>query len=684
MKWFLTDGRLCLQGDGFCMTDISAELTAVVEGRDITYLPKGSWTITEDGNAATATCENFTLTAVQEPGGVLLLRTTYKNITGKPFDLMHSITALVGFWDSPLEKIMTNAYYGANGNIVNEMQTPVHSVNLTGWEGCYGGTDMLALIDRQGKNGVVGFASFREYFNALTVREDGEVRLLQYLERHPLACDDTVTTDWMYIQRCDDVRTGLFTYADTVARQMGAELKNWQTPVGFCTWYYWLNEISQDTIYDTLPVLDAHQDDLPVRYVQIDDGWFERDGDWDINGKFADGMKHMAEEIRSHGYIPGIWLSPYNYMFAEDDPRSAWEVQPYVKGEYYGRALDFSHPAARQHLYDIFHRVSHDWGYRYIKIDLITTHLAAGTYYDPTFTALKNYREGMKIIRSAVTEDTFLLGCTAPLAASVGLCDGMRVSRDIFEDWEAVKNIYNTVLKRYYMNHRWYINDSDCLIIRKEENEDGECRRHCTRNDDEIRSYVTAMAASGGILMLSDKLNLLSDKQIEMLSKLFPLNTVSALPLDLMDSFVPGILDLGLRGKTHVYALINWLDEAQEMALPVASGHAFEFWSQRYLGWLDGPFTTRVEPHCAQVIFVTEAAEATVVGVDDCIVPTIRQELAGGVLYGEFLKAGETQTVVSAYPLRALEGGVLEQVGGSLYRVTAADGAKTYRLAVEK
>lgn len=48
-------------------------------------------------------------------------------------------------------------------------------------------------------------------------------------------------------------------------------------------------------------------------------------------------------------------------------------------------------------------------------------------------------------------------------------------------------------------------------MIRKKENEDGDCRRYCSRTDEEIRTFLTAMYAAGGALFLSDKLPLMEE-----------------------------------------------------------------------------------------------------------------------------------------------------------------------------
>lgn len=685
MKIINHEGNLCLTDKYYNISNISVSLLTEIGGKTVEIFPVGEWKVLENRTSVVARCENFKVVAEETDSGTLL-RTTYINTTGAKIDKMHTFTAFNGQWSAPLDKLMTNDLFSVNGNEVNEMQAMVRSVKMSEEKEPVRGGDVMAFIDTEGNHVIAGFSSFLEFFSVVCADTDGRIKLQQNMESHPLENGESVTSDAMWISVCEDVRTGLLTYADAVAAQMGVELKQWETPVGFCTWYYYLRYITQDTIYENLEALDTNRETLPVKYVQIDDGWFYYSGHWEPTNYFPDGMKRVADEIKAHGYIPGIWLSPYIASFGEDDPRREWYVKNWDNDDCYNEpSLDFSHPEAKKFLYDVFHKVSHEWGYRYIKIDLITNRLSPGKYYNPSFTALKNFREGMKIIRSAVTEDTFLLACTAPLSSAAGLCDGMRVSGDIFGEWDSVKHIYNAVFKRYYTNRRWYINDADCLIIRKTENEDAECKRNCTRTDDEIQTFVTAMAASGGILMLSDKLGNLNSDQLKLLSKLFPLNTETALPLDLMDSITPGYLDLGKRGNTHIYALINWSDASDPMTVKTERGYVFEFWNQEYLGITEEYFTVEVGAHCAKVLYITDIADASVVGVDDCIVPTIQQKITAGVLYGEFLKKSECQTIATPYVLHAREGCEIEMTYEGevrLYTVKAVGDAKKYSVEI--
>jgi hypothetical protein len=188
--------------------------------------------------------------------------------------------------------------------------------------------------------------------------------------------------------------------------------------------------------------------------------------------------------------------------------------------------------------------------------------------------------------------------------------------------------------------------------------------------------------ATGGAMILSDKMPLLHEYQLKLLSYMYPINTQSAIPLDLMDSEVPGILDLGRRGHTHIFALINWTDAHRIMKVDIGRGHIFEFWSQSYLGLGAGVTQFEMEPHEAKVLFVTEEAPIAVVGVDDCLCPTIQQRYEAGILEGRFIKKGETVYVVAKAPIRAIEGCAVTPIckEQGLYAVTQIGESLSYSI----
>lgn len=668
----LLNGRpALLDGAGHPMlTDIQAgvEYTGNTWNR-LSCWDEGEWALEGSEAQGIVRCANVSIEYHREDTGMALrVRYTHMRDSLKSTDRFYSLHAL---WRCGFSRCLYNAPTEANGVQVNEMQSLVHTVRLTDGQRL-SGTENMALIDSEGNHILAGYISFERYFPCLEIGSEGRFNAFGQLEKRPLQKGETIWSDWLYIGLTDDARWGLIDYARIAARQMNSRAGKAETPYGFCTWYYYGGGLKPKNVYENLEILSKNRNRLDVKYFNLDDGWYKAWGDWSENEKFSCGMKKIADAIRAEGYLPGIWLAPLGGKKPSRlyDAHPDWFVRQWDSDEAVTNqnewgcylALDMSHPEVKTYIHDLYHRISHEWGYRHIKIDIISPSLMPGRYYDPSYTVLMNYREGLRLIREAITEDTVLLTCTAPMGGSIGYADGMRTSGDIFEDWSCLLSVFNQNLKRYYYNKVWFNNDPDCLLVRSAENEDEECIRQCVRTEAEIRTFATALMATGGAVILSDKLPLLKESQLDLLGKMFPINTQAAIPLDLMESEVPGILDLGRREKTRIFALINWTDVKKSVSLNIGDGHVFEFWSQDYLGRMQGERRFLLEPHGAKILFVTDPAPLSAIGVNDCLCPTIRQEYTDGRLTGAFIKKDEKLFVVSEKAIRSVSGCAAETV----------------------
>ena len=418
-------------------------------------------------------------------------------------------------------------------------------------------------------------------------------------------------------------------------------------------------------------------------------------GDWLENETFSKGMKQIADEIRADGFLPGIWLCPFsvaeNSKIAQEHPeyllqRCDGKGPMRISDEfaYFAYAIDPTSPGGADYLARVMKRISIEWGFRYIKMDYMISGVQPGARYNKKASALQSFRQGMEIIRSSVAPDTFLLGCTCPITPAIGLVDGMRISNDIFNDWNSLIDVFSRVTKRYFYHRKVFLNDADCVIIRKKENEDDFCLRNCIRTDSEIRVYLTCISAAGGILMLSDKMPLLSSAQIALLSKLFPLNTITACPLDLMESDCPGILDFGMRGNTRIVALINWDDYPKHMRV-AASGAAWEFWSGSFMGTAAGTFETLIPPHDVNLLFFTciPGSGAAVIGTDACLCPQLEQNFKDDALRFTPIKTNSSCVILTNRKAVSFKGCSVLKEANSLLTVRTDDGASYCEILFE-
>ena len=649
MKITVLNGRPAVfLGDVPVMTDITCGVR--YKGADdqmhSEYL-EGAWILTETEGSFVAECGGTKLTFAPEGKG-FTVKCDYLR-TGDTLPRCDDFVSFRGKLCDKVRKLVAAEIREVNGNKTNEMLTGIYTIDFnnhnTDSHEC---GDFGSLITEGGDGYIAGLLTTNGYFGGVYIDREGLIEARCFTERHPVENGKTLTGEVFYLTPADDPIRDIGDYCDTVGRYSEfAPRHKFDVPSGFCTWYYYLNEISSDIVKRSAEEMAAHRDTLPVRYVQIDDGWQVCYGQWEENERFPVKMKELADKIKSEGFLPGLWFAP---LWARIAKVAKEHPEYFAKDRDTGEqtlCVDYSVEGARDYMREVFRRATYDWGFKYLKLDLMTTCLGAYVYSDPEFNSLRNYKECLKLVAESVPEDTFILGCTAPFMPSIGLVDGMRVSCDIFEDWNSVKEVMLRTLKRFYYHKRFFINDADCLIIRKSENEDDECQRRCTRGDEEIKSYISATAASGGVLMFSDKLSLLNDEQKKMLSYLFPQNKDAAIPLDLFERSLPSVLDCGTKGKIRTVVLINWDDNDLTLSVDANGCHVFEFWSGEYRGICGAEYTVTLKPHCCEVIFLTEAGAPVVIGTDSALIPEIKQSYADGSLTFTFEKVGETLYVAA-------------------------------------
>lgn len=447
------------------------------------------------------------------------------------------------------------------------------------------GVDYVAFKGAKEDFGVIGAVTFDNYFSTVTLNERGKFSAVANLNEHLYRFDvvnidpsESVSTDKFLIASSNSDALQLL--GKTISKANGV-VKRFKDMSGYSTGYYFGFNINEEQQLKAIDVIKKNNVD--IKYLQLDWGWFKRYGDWDAREEvFPHGMKWMADKIKEAGMIPGIWISPL--MNDENCKPRKEHPEWFIFGHDYQRNTrvywDFSVEGARKWLYDLFYKISQEWGYRFIKIDFLVDRLGVGGYSKKGFNSVKNIREMWRIIRSAVTDDTYLLSCTQPMGQGVGYCDGTRISKDIFEDWEGLRNCARMTLKRLHFNE-FSVVDPDCMLVRTTEQEDAECFRPNKRDEMEVDTFITYQSISGGAIIFSDKWELYKEEQFKKVKSLLPVNNEPAIPLDLYEKDIPSKFYYGKKGQFEMYALINWNDEDSEFTITLDSEqYAFEHFSK--------------------------------------------------------------------------------------------------------
>lgn len=415
-------------------------------------------------------------------------------------------------------------------------------------------------------------------------------------------------------------------------------------PCGWCSWYYYYQEVSAPEVLTNACWLAEHLGDYGMRWVQIDDGWQGvghgrgENRDWTaVDARFrTPGMDRLAAEIRQLGLEAGLWLCPHgqsNERVVRDS--GAFLLGPdgeSLSDTWVGRyLLDPSLPAAQSYLRELFATLRR-WGYSYFKLDgqpiVLKEYARLAEQMRGPFDARRprapqvteHYRATLRTIRDAVGPDAYLLGCWGIPLPGVGILDGSRTADDVTCNWEGFL-IANDAVQRWNFLHNvvWYC-DPDVCVLRP------------PLADGAARAWATLQGLSGQALFTSDRLPDLPPARVALLKRICPPTDIR--PLDLfaprqtrkptwvlkVAQELPGVADPAqtTRREYDVLGLFNYDAEHPrtfhvswaELGLDAGRQyHVFDFWSQVYLGaWEAGVFV-EVPPADVRVLTLVPAAE---------------------------------------------------------------------------
>ncbi len=309
--------------------------------------------------------------------------------------------------------------------------------------------------------------------------------------------------------------------------------------VGWCSWYHYFHDVTEADLRANLAQAGA----WPFDVFQLDDGFQSAIGDWlTTNDRFPTPIDGLASAIAAEGRTPGIWLapflaSPFSRVAAEHPDWLATHAatgSPLVGmvNDGWGGAvhtLDTTNPDALERIEDVA-RALVDAGFPYLKLDFTYAPSLRGGYADPTRTPAQRVRAGFDAVRRGAGPDAFLLGCGAPLGATVGVVDGMRIGADVGPWWHApdgayrpagheggepaTVNAWRNTLSRSFLHRRLWLNDPDCLMLRTDKTQ---------LDAEQVRAWALAVGVSGGMALVSDDLALLGPDSRSLLDEVIAL-----------------------------------------------------------------------------------------------------------------------------------------------------------------
>jgi len=468
------------------------------------------------------------------------------------------------------------------------------------------------LADRSARTACLfGFLSQKKHFGSIEVdiQDRPKIRMWANGDLTSLAPSFAMETDWAIIfANYIDQPDAFAPFYHSVMIENQVSLRN-SSPSGWCSWYHFYQDISEKKILNNLENILKFQQRMPLDLVQIDDGFEKEVGDWLTFQKgFPNGVKPLAEEITKNKLTPGLWLAPFilhpNSDYAISNPEKILRNsngQPVNAGfiwNTFTQALDLTVPGALDYALEVVETASKKWGFPYLKLDFLYAGALKGKRFDRSWTRAQILRNAMLAIREKVGDETFLLGCGAPLGSVIGIVDANRIGADVSGDWTpkyfnvsfpfrrephmpSARNSIQNIISRAEQHGRWWINDPDCLLIRDKTN----------LTLAEVQSLSTAIAVTGGSILLSDDLPQLSENRRRIAEQLFPVIGKRAFVMDWLDKTTPHNIRLDLKndsGEWNLLTRFNWKENEREIFvlfpdfnLPKIDYWAFSYWDQK-------------------------------------------------------------------------------------------------------
>ncbi|MHA1683686.1 MAG: alpha-galactosidase [Promethearchaeota archaeon] len=470
----------------------------------------------------------------------------------------------------------------------------------------------------------IGFVNFTLSHGAITIissKKSGEIKEIQaksYLDGKLLRPGAEIASMELYIQFKNNYPRCLDEYATMVGKFMNPLF--WKNvPFGYCTWYHYYSSINEVEALKNLRFATDREKNsfFTLDYFQLDDGFQASKGqcgDWRVTSKekFPNGLKPFVEAVKKARLVPGLWIAPFNAAPFSDLAKAHpdWILRDRkgkpIKGCFisskFQYAIDPTHPGVLDYLESLVKFLVNDVGFKYIKIDFIYSAIyEGGVYYNQDVTRVEAYRNALSVIRVAAGDDSFILGCGAPLMESVGMVNGMRIGTDTMAKWSmfdaalsrlnilvpGMKYALLNTITRAWMHKKFWINDPDCLLLRYKDSKNTLA---------EIQLEITLMGMSGGQISISEDLEKLDDESLGLISLLQPPYPEPAHSPDMFINPYPELFclegDSGVRGRWKLVALINWKGKARTMSLdlkelgliPTMKYHQFDFWENEYKG----------------------------------------------------------------------------------------------------
>ena len=358
-----------------------------------------------------------------------------------------------------------------------------------------------------------------------------------------------------------------------------------------CTWDYYFTSADENDVKENVEViLSDERLRKKVKYIALDDGWQQREGDWREGIRFPSGLKNLVSYVRERGFEAGIWIAPTRLHYLSGTVMRNYDFlirnaigDPIIDVDMY--VLDPTHPSGEAFLRKTFTYLA-SCGFTFYKLDFISNMLKCDFFYDKNAGPYDALRRLVKIVRECVPEGSHVMGCSMPYAIGAGVVDSRRTGLDIHNTWGHLKMCTYLFLGQFASGGKIFRSDIDYLVVRGKDTSDGDpmtnvlnagtnknrlnpttdfrWRDGADFDYEEAKTWCSIVLMSGSSIFFGDNLAKLNEAGLELLRKTVEnADFTAAKPHLPSDGALPEIWYKRDCGKLYVY---NFSDDEKSFS----------------------------------------------------------------------------------------------------------------------
>jgi hypothetical protein len=339
-------------------------------------------------------------------------------------------------------------------------------------------------------------------------------------------------------------------------------------------------------------------------------------------------LASVASRIREAGCLPAVALAPFvaarGSRLLHEVPEAALRdargrgIRASTGGsEPAGFALDPSHPAVRDALRETFEQLRR-LGFGAFTLAQLAAGVNEGAHFDAKLGRVEAYREALGAIRRGAGDDALLIGCDAPLGASVGLLDVLRLGSTAPTPWRrslldrlwhrlpdsAERNAGRVVAQAFTTQRLWLLDPGPVRL--------GGPGIRCA----EAQTLLSLAALGAGSIQIAGDLTRLEAPRLDWLRRALPPLARHAGARTPWTHSGTRVLLTPLLGERLAVVAWNPSDGSRDIGLDLAElgcrgpHHVYDFWEDCYVGVTDRRIPPhRVAPHGCRVLGLTPISD---------------------------------------------------------------------------